>query len=1280
MSTSSSDFIGAKLGTYEIVELIGRGGMGEVYRAIQSNLGRQVAVKVLPPELGRDSDFRARFDREARLTARLEHPAILPIYDYGTQADRPYIVMRLLDGGSLAHRLGDDGRLNPLEVNTLLKTLASALDYAHRQGVIHRDIKPSNILFDLDMNPFIADFGIAQLTSSFDHDDSVIAGTPNYMSPEQVTGQRGDARSDIYSLGIVVFEMLTGRTPFGGETPFAVIMKHMNDAPPALHEFIPDLTPELSAVVAKALAKKPEDRYATAGAFATAFAGAIQPDTARYAALPVAPPLTPPSAGDPALERTATFTEFDALSTPTAMGAFAGLDRQKAAGNATGASAPPPQSISSRAANARVDGRVVVVGVELIALLLLVVIAPTTPTFNFGVLGVAMITAAALVTLGVVLSGRERRSARPARLEIDSHVGIDLSVTPPTFDPTRTDYDMPHPSVKEAAPLSDAKPGALAPPQALSIPEAERRDERRSFGGELAPPPPMLSDEGDTTPTQLEVPPGRTPPRVAPDALFDTSDFYAVPTPPRDLPRSATGHEVAPPLDGDGLISLNLPKYSLRGRIERRALADFNDGDEFAGYKLLKRLDTGDTNRVYHAVNVRNERQVALKLMQGAGERALSRFKQESLILAELQHPHIVQFLDFGVDDAFIYLVMPFLTGHSLKTRLAQGALPPETVIDWTDKFASALSYIHARAIVHRDFRPVNIVFSGEGQPFLTEFSIAKRIGDDQAALGLTMAGEILGTPGYIAPEQRLMGEVSPASDQYSLAVVAFEMLTGVIPFDPPKNMMDNLYAKPKRATALKPELPKRADEVLLRAMELRPDDRYADVRAFCQDLESALTQKSMPLAHPSFLGMGTVTTDAVKLPLGGEAAAGHIFVSYSRAQSGYARRVADWLIAAGFDVWIDDQIDYGDDWWRTIVRAIETCGALVVIMSPEAEASDWVQREVGNALKFKKTIYPLLYTGENWSLFVWTQYADVRVLSATTGTIDPPLPPADFLDRLAKSAPRKVSPGREVTVPVTVPASAPQPPWGGVKPAPMPSSSLPMQQAAPQAPPAPTRRGGQGGEVRSAAPQAPMGDVKPIRHEIIRILFLSADPKNERRVRLSDELHDVDEYLRKSEYRDRFDLKEAWAVQIADLQGYLLRYKPHIVHFSGHGSREGAILLQDAMGNAAPVHPGALSNLFATLKDNIRCVVLNACYSEIQARAIVQHIDCVIGMSYAIKDSSAVKFAGQFYQALGYGRHIGTAFNLGKNALELYDTGEETTPQMLIRAGLQPDEITLVN
>jgi serine/threonine-protein kinase len=1221
---SSDNLIGTRIGTYEITAVIGTGGMATVYRAIQGNLGRAVAIKMLKmlsPAFGDDVGFMRNFEREARVTAQLEHPSIIPIYEFGAYQNRPYLVMRLLEGGTLAGRLRDGARFNPVQAEIVLSAVAGALDHAHRRGVIHRDIKPGNVLFDLEDKPYLSDFGIAQLSSYSESGltgATMITGTPLYMAPEQWIGAVMDARADIYALGILVYEMLTGRTPFKVETPYALMQQHINEAPPPLHEIAPDLAPELTPIVLKALMKGTADRYATAGAFADAFRVHLRENAARYAGLDTTLPPARAAMRAPNDPITAIFDTFAPPAPP--------MDKKSAATPLPPMGAPPmvapPQSAyRGRSARATSSTAIILAGAAALIGVLIIALNGLTPDEGGSINVGAAALLIGVIGIGIGAAAFARTNARTRSLPPPK----------PTLTDTQTWYEIPL-TMREAAESPDVRAPDkqdAAPTPLLPVTESSKE--------QIAPPP---------------------PPRER-DALYDTREFDVYTMERGESEPLPIRRFVPPPFEP--FRSSPVPPPAVR---RARVLSDFAEGDEFAGYRLLKRLDSGDANRVYHAINTRNERPVALKLMQGANERAFSRFKQESLILDSLQHPHIVQFLDFGVEEGCIYLVMPLLTGRSLKSRITAGGLSVPVVIDWTSKFTSALTYIHARAIVHRDFRPVNIVFSADETPYLTEFSIAKRIGEEQA-LGLTMAGEVLGTPGYIAPEQRLMGEVSPASDQYSLAVVAFEMLTGVMPFDAPKSMMDNLYAKAKRATTIRAALPSAVDEVLLRGMALRPDERYDDVRAFCTALEAALmTPKAVippPLVSPDLS------------PSRSTAPTGHVFISYSRAQKEYARRIADWLTGAGFDVWIDDQIDYGDDWWRTIVHAIETCGAFLVIMSPEAEASDWVQREVGNALKFKKPLYPLLYTGENWSLFVWTQYADVRVLTAASGTIEPPLPPADFLERLAKSARRGASVGREIIVSPQTPRGEPVSIARALPQAPAPSLSAPpapfVAASAPQAPPA-------GVAWRPALP--PDDQPKPPRHEIIRILFLSADPKNERRLRLSDELHDVDEYLRKSEYRDRFDLKEAWAVQIADLQGYLLRYKPHIVHFSGHGSREGAILLQDAMGNAAPVKPAALGNLFQTLKDNIRCVVLNACYSELQARAIVGHIDCVIGMSQTIRDSSAITFAGQFYQALGYGRHIGTAFNLGKNALDLYATGESETPHMLIRDGLAPEDVTL--
>ena len=197
-------------------------------------------------------------------------------------------------------------------------------------------------------------------------------------------------------------------------------------------------------------------------------------------------------------------------------------------------------------------------------------------------------------------------------------------------------------------------------------------------------------------------------------------------------------------------------------------------------------------------------------------------------------------------------------------------------------------------------------------------------------------------------------------------------------------------------------------------------------------------------------------------------------------------------------------------------------------------------------------------------------------------------------------------------------------------------------------------------------APSTPPSVSAPAARTAIKILFLGANPSDTTRLRLDEEVRGIDQALRLAQYRDRFDLIQQWAVRVGDLQGLLLRHQPHIVHFSGHGSEDGQILLEDNAGQAHPVSPRALSNTFAALNDNIRCIVLNACFSEIQAKALAENIDCVVGMSTEIGDEAAISFASAFYQALAYGRSVSTAFKLGCVQIDLESLDEQNTPQLL--------------
>ncbi len=259
------------IGRYEVRREVGRGGMATVYQGRDPRFDRDVAIKVLPHAFMHDPTFRGRFEREAKTIAMLEHSAIVPVYDFGEENGQPYLVMRFMPGGSLAERIAE-APLPLAESARIMSRLASALDDAHAIGIIHRDLKPGNILFDKYNDPYVADFGIAKIseaTAAFT--GSTIIGTPAYMSPEQARGEAGiDGRSDIYSLGAILFEMLTGELPYDAETPMGIAMRHITDPIPRILEVNPNLPVGCEALIEKAMAKDREDRFQTAREFAEA--------------------------------------------------------------------------------------------------------------------------------------------------------------------------------------------------------------------------------------------------------------------------------------------------------------------------------------------------------------------------------------------------------------------------------------------------------------------------------------------------------------------------------------------------------------------------------------------------------------------------------------------------------------------------------------------------------------------------------------------------------------------------------------------------------------------------------------------------------------------------------------------------------------------------------------------------------------------------------------------------------------------------------------------------
>ena len=289
MQVTDDPRVGTELAGYRIESLLGVGGMSVVYLAEDLRLKRKVALKLLAASLAEDESFRDRFLRESELAASIDHPNIVPIYEAGTAADLLFIAMRYVEGRDLKERLGR-GRLDPADATGILAQLASALDVAHARGLVHRDVKPSNVLLDTGARPdgsdhaYLADFGLTKRVAEEPRssEDGHLLGTIDYVAPEQIAGGEVDERSDVYSLGCVLYECVVGQPPFSGDSDLAIVFAHLESEPPVPSAQRPQLPRALDAVIAKALAKEPGRRYSSCRELAQAALTAAKGDEAFY--------------------------------------------------------------------------------------------------------------------------------------------------------------------------------------------------------------------------------------------------------------------------------------------------------------------------------------------------------------------------------------------------------------------------------------------------------------------------------------------------------------------------------------------------------------------------------------------------------------------------------------------------------------------------------------------------------------------------------------------------------------------------------------------------------------------------------------------------------------------------------------------------------------------------------------------------------------------------------------------------------------------------------------
>jgi len=300
--------IGENVGPYRAMAQLGQGGMATVYKAYHASLDRYVAIKVMHAAFKEDPTFLARFQREARVLAKLEHPNIVPVYDFAEHQGQPYLVMKYVEGDTLKARMAD-GALSNDEILNVVDAVGAGLAYAHKQGVLHRDIKPSNVIITPDGQYYLSDFGLARIATAGEStlSQDTMLGTPNYISPEQAKGVSDlDGRTDIYSFGVLLYEMIVGRVPYSGDTPFAIIHDHIYSPLPLPSVVNPDVPEPVERVLLKALAKERDDRYPDASALVTAFHQAVEEAGGTPVAPTPAPPSGPVSASSTATRRAPT--------------------------------------------------------------------------------------------------------------------------------------------------------------------------------------------------------------------------------------------------------------------------------------------------------------------------------------------------------------------------------------------------------------------------------------------------------------------------------------------------------------------------------------------------------------------------------------------------------------------------------------------------------------------------------------------------------------------------------------------------------------------------------------------------------------------------------------------------------------------------------------------------------------------------------------------------------------------------------------------------------------
>jgi serine/threonine protein kinase len=880
---------------YEILAQLAGGGMGIVYKARQTSLNRTVALKMIRAGDAANRLELARFRQEATAVAALNHPHILPIYEFGDYAGLPYFTMEFVEGGSLEHRLAN-GPLPPRDAAELVATLARTVQYVHDRHIVHRDLKPANILLQPSLTqrrqdakedakqqegslggslgalaplretlPKITDFGIAK---RLDEDQGLTAphtilGTPSYMAPEQAAGHAREVgpAADVYALGAILYECLTGRPPFQGATRQLTLVQVITEPPAAPTRVHPGVPADLEAVCLKCLEKEPGNRYASAGELADDLGRylrgeplSIKPLTGleRYRrwAGPLYDVLEIIGEGNQAVAckaRMAPTSRMVALKlwkgeppdSPT-------LQRLQTEAQAL-ARLEHPNIAQVYDVGKSKDGRWYI-ALEFVGGPHLAQIGQASPR-------PVSEAAAEIEALAWAVQHAHQRGIRYCDLRT-SDIRLTADGVPKIvgFGPgSLLSPEMPVPDYKSLV----GSRATLAPEQITGRSEAiGPATDVHALGGTLY----LLLTGGFPFSD-----------RPSEDRL--RAIVGGQPTPPRQL-----RPEVPPDLEAICLQCLAAEpdeRYASAGDLAED-LRCFREGEpvslgltneweklaRWAGYQILRPIGPGEMTPLHMARQISTGRLAALRLELPENPehraRLQARYQAEAEIHSRLRHPNIVELYEAGEAAGCPFLAWEFVDGPSLERKLGGKPLPAREAATLLETLSRALHYAHQKGVIHRDVKPAHIQLTADGTLKLTDFGLARRYGPEHP--GAELPGAIVGTPAYMPPEQFTgrHAEIGPASDVYAVGVILYEMLTGRRPFQGPKLMhllTQALHQEPKPPSRLVAKVPADLEAICLKCLRKEPKDRYATAALLADDLRCFLEGKPVQARPPGVWG-----------------------------------------------------------------------------------------------------------------------------------------------------------------------------------------------------------------------------------------------------------------------------------------------------------------------------------------------------------------------------------------------------------------------------------------